>query len=35
MKLICFFIGHKWKILLADTWMVYCERCEKSISGDY
>lgn len=38
MRIFCWLIGHKWKILLGNKnvgWGIVCDRCQKSILGDY
>jgi hypothetical protein len=37
-EVICFFIGHSWKLIQGSRnvgWMITCKRCDESIHGDY
>jgi len=37
-ELLCWIIGHKWELILGSKnhgWAVYCNRCGKSITGNY
>lgn len=37
-EVICWFVNHKWKLVMGSEkvgWGVFCQRCQKSITGDY